>query len=143
MRFSETTDYESLRKFYEENGLEVSDDIERDDNAVFSLMYKIGNSLTAAATLSFRKSVFILDYIAVSENHRKEGLGKEALGLIKSKAKNLGAEAIYITARNPMFFKAQHFEEGSPEGIDMNEDCKGCSQFGKTCVSVPMMLKLV
>lgn len=142
MEFIEVKDHGSLRTFYKENGLEVSDEIESEDGAVFSIAAVTDGAVAAAATLSYRKGIFILDYIAVAARLRGTGLGSRLLDRINKRAKELNAKRVYITARRPGFFKANGFMEGQPEGVDMNEGCVGCPQYNTSCVSVPMFLEL-
>lgn len=142
MRFFEVEEHTLLNPFYEKNGLEVSENIVTDDGAVLSVAAQSEGNTVAAGTLSKRHGVFILDYIAVEPCFRMHGLGGEILSEILRKAGCMGAEAVYITARRPSFFKKHGFKEGSPKGIDMNEGCIGCPQYNTTCVSVPMYLKL-
>ena len=142
MDIFEIKDHNSLFDFYEANNLEVSADISKDDNAIFSIAVFDNSRLIAAATSSLRKNYFILDYIAVLPEFRKKGLGGELLEKTIEKAKHLGAKNIYITAREPAFFKKYGFIKGSPNGMDMNAGCIGCPQYNTTCVSTPMVLKL-
>lgn len=142
MNFSKIKDHNILKDFYRENGIEVSDDITRDDGAIFSINCVEGGKIVSAATLSYRFGVFILDYIAVDPNHRKKGLGEKAVAAVKSKAKELGAEKVFITAKNPEFFKKIGFLEGSPDGVDMNADCVGCPQFNNGCTKLPMYIEI-
>lgn len=138
MNFSEFDDYKALREFYMNNDLEVSDDIVGQDGAVFSVAGDENGKILAAATLSQRHGIFILDYIAVASDLRGKGIGREIFRLIQQKSVLLNADRIYLTARNPGFFRTLGFMEGSPENVDMNADCKGCLQYGNICVSVPM-----
>lgn len=142
MEFSEIAEHNSLIGFYRQNGLEVSDDIAAEDGAVYSIAAEINGNTVAAATLSHRFGVYILDYIAVDESLRRTGAGTKAVLLIRQRAKALGADRLYITAKNPEFFKASGFREGSPDGVDMNADCIGCPQFEAHCVKLPMYLIL-
>ncbi len=142
MLLLETNDHNSLGEFYRENGLEVSDDIFADDCAVFSIKCVENGKTIAAATLSHRFCVYILDYVATDLNHRKKGLGEKAVALIRAKAKEFGADKLYITAKNPEFFKRIGFLEGSPEGVDMNADCIGCPEFNNGCRKLPMYIDL-
>ena len=142
MDIFEIKNHNSLKKFYEQNCLEVSDDLKSDDGAIFSIGTNIDGTVVAAATLSHRKGNFILDYIAVAPQHRKMGFGSEILETIIKKSENLGAKNVYITARRPEFFRKHGFIDGSPKNLDMNEGCIGCPQYNTTCVSVPMVLKL-
>lgn len=142
MDFTEVTRHQDLSAFYVQNGLETSEDIEADDGAVYSIAARSDGALLAAATLSFRDGAFILDYIAVAPQFRRAGMGAEAVNIIAAKARLLGARKLYITARNPAFFKALGFSEGEPDGIDMNAGCKGCHQYGNGCSPLPMFLIL-
>ena len=49
---------------------------------------------------------------------------------------------VYITAKNPEFFKSQGFRKGSPEGVDMNIDCLGCPLYNNGCAKLPMVINL-
>lgn len=142
MELFETIDHNSLREFYQQNGLEVSDDILVDDGAVFSIKCVEGGKTILAATLSYRFKVFILDYVAVEPDYRKRGLGEKAVTAVKVKAKELGAKKLFITAKNPEFFKRIGFLEGSPDGVDMNADCLGCPEFNNGCRKLPMYIDL-
>ncbi len=141
--FSETQDHNGLIPFYKDNGLEVSDDIVRDDGAVYSIKYIVDGTVVSAATLSHRFGVYILDYVAVDPRHRRKGFGETAVRTVTEKAKALGADKLYITARNPEFFGRLGFKEGSPQGVDMNADCIGCPQFGNGCTKLPMYIDIV
>ncbi len=140
--FKVVDEHNSLISFYRQNGLEVSDDISAQDGAVFSIAAICENKILAAATLSRRFNIYILDYIAVDKSQRRKGLGLKALTLISEKAKQIGADRLYITARNPDFFRSAGFNEGQPDGVDMNADCEGCPQFLNGCVKLPMYLNL-
>ena len=142
MELFETIDHNSLCEFYRQNGLEVSDDILVDDGAVFSIKCVEGGKTVSAATLSYRFKVFILDYVAVEPDYRKRGLGERAVTAVKVKAKELGAKKLFITAKNPEFFKRIGFLEGSPDGVDMNADCLGCPEFNNGCKKQPMYIDL-
>lgn len=142
MAFSGVIDHNALAEFYRQNTLEVSDDILKDDGAVFSIKYDQNGKTVAAATMSFRFSVFILDYVAVDPDFRKQGLGEQAVEKIKAKAKELGAKSLYITAKSPSFFKKIGFVNGSPAGVDMNADCIGCPEFNNGCRKQPMYIEL-
>ncbi len=142
MHFFEIDNHNCLGNFYRQNGLEVSSDILMDDGAVFSIKCVENNETIAAATLSYRFKVYILDYVAVDRNHRKKGLGEKAVTAVKAKAQMFGADKLYITAKNPEFFKKIGFKNGSPEGVDMNADCVGCPEFNNGCRKLPMYIDL-
>ncbi len=141
--FSEVSDHNGLIPFYKANGLEVSDDITCDDGAVFSIKCVENGEIISAATLSFRFGVYILDYVAVDLLKRQNGLGETAVCTIIEKSKNLGADKLYITAKNPKFFTRLGFREGSPDGVDMNADCLGCPEFQNGCTKLPMYFEIV
>ena len=142
MKLEVVDNHNGLGAFYRENGLEVSDDIEKDDGAVFSIRLAENGKTLAAATLSYRLSVYILDYVAVDKQHRKNGLGERLVDEIKAKARLLSADKVYITAKSPEFFKKIGFVNGSPIGIDMNADCIGCPEFNNGCKKQPMYIDL-
>ena len=130
--FETTCDHKSLVAFYDQNGLETSPD-PKTDGAFYSIFKKDGNSVIAAATLSERKGVLVLDYIAVDPKYRGLGLGEKALSQILEKARYIGAKELFITSKNPSFFEKQGFVLGEPEELDLNADCVGCPMLGTTC----------
>ncbi len=139
--FKVITNHKTLVGFYTENGLEVSHD-PSSDGAFYSVAEIQSGKPIAAATLSFRSGIFILDYIAVDPAFRKKSLGVKALALIKQKAIEKGAECLYITTKIPPFFEKQGFVLGEPEGVDLNADCKDCPQLGVNCHPKNMKLFL-
>ncbi|MBO5745747.1 MAG: GNAT family N-acetyltransferase [Clostridia bacterium] len=141
MRFSEA-EHNELIEFYRQNGLEVSSDIAAEDGAVYSIKSIQNGRLQAAATLSLRFGVYILDYIAVDSKFRGRNLGALALKCILEKAKGFGADKLFITARNPSFFEHFGFKEGSPDGVDMNADCVGCPEYNNGCLKKPMYIDI-
>lgn len=143
MQLGIIADHNSLIEFYRENGLEVSDDLGHDDGAVFSVKCDQNGKTVVAATLSQRFGVYILDYVAVDQKFRKKGLGEKVVTAVKHKAKELGADKLFITAKSPEFFKKLGFSEGSPQGVDMNADCIGCPELNKGCKKLPMYIDLI
>ncbi len=139
--FQQITDHKALTPFYAKNGLEVSPD-PTTDGAFYSIAKEADCKIVAAATLSRRNGVFVLDYIAVDPAFRGFGLGKTAFELIKQKAILSGAECIYITTKVPSFFEKLGFKYGEPKEIDLNAECHGCPQLKVTCHPKNMKLTL-
>ena len=142
MQFIKTQDHNSIIPFYRENLLEVSDNIVSEDGAVVSFVLEKESKILAAATLSHRLGIYILDYIAVDSSLRRDGVGAKILGEILKEARILGANKVYLTAKAPKFFKSQGFYEGSPKGINMNADCVGCPEYNNGCTKLPMVIDL-
>lgn len=140
MEFLEIKKHNILTEFYTKNGLEVSKNIECDDGAIYSLVNNSEKTL-AAATLSFRKGEFILDYIAVDTTCRNMGVGFLLLEKIINKAKSLGAKNVFLSAKEPLFFKKFGFLEGAPH-FDINADCIDCKKLHKECNPKPMVFKI-
>ncbi len=138
--FEILTDHKSLVEFYSANGLEVTPDPQT-DGAFYSVAKFFREKPIAAATLSFRQGIFILDYIAVDPLFRGENLGAKAFSLIKQTAVEKGASELYITTKVPLFFEKLGFVLGEPESVDLNADCKECPQLGITCH--PKTMKLI
>ena len=139
--FCRFDDEKALRGFYLENGLEVSDDF-KSDNAFFSLAETENGSITAAATLSKRRGVMILDYIAVKKDKRHGKKATDLLFEMLSECRKRGEKEVYITTKVPEFFSRFGFTPGNPDGIDLTDECKGCLQYKNGCKSQPMRLKL-
>lgn len=133
MNFKEEKNHNRLTSFYSQNGLEVDNNPEADNGAVFSIVYENSGTILAAATLSFRCDVYILDYIAVDKALRRKKVGSKALEIIIKKTRDLGGDTLYLSARNPMFFKAHGFVSGKPKTINLLSDCLNCEQYKTTC----------
>ncbi len=139
--FKEMPDHKVLTSFYAENGLEVSQSPEA-DGAFFSIAEFDGEKVIAAATISQRNGVFVLDYIAVDQKHRKKGLGEAAFDIIRKKAETVGATELYITTKVPLFFEKLGFTYGEPKDFSLNADCEGCPQLGTVCHPKNMVLNI-
>ncbi len=142
MEFEKSYDHNALYDFYRENGLEVSNDISKQDNAVLSLVNIEENNILAAATLSKRNGNFILDYVAVFDALRGKNYGKKLVFEILNNAKEMGAKEVFISAKNHGFFKALGFKDGTPKNLDLNADCLDCEQYMNGCRPVVMKIDI-
>lgn len=142
MDFKKSCNHNALRGFYKENGLEVSEDISKQDNAVLSLVVDDESGILAAATLSKRNGNFILDYVAVFNALRGKNYGKKLVFEILNNAKEMGAKEVFISAKNYGFFKALGFKDGTPKNLDLNADCLDCEQYMNGCRPVVMKIDI-
>ena len=117
----------------EKNGVESLDDI----GGALPLR------LTAAYSISRRFGVMILDYIAVSPELRKSGIGSILLDRIKEKCRELSEKKIYLTAKARGFFLkngAREIGETSLLYSSLLGECAECDQRGRECFPSVMEL---
>ncbi|MDR0885785.1 MAG: GNAT family N-acetyltransferase [Clostridiales Family XIII bacterium] len=155
MRLSirETKDYDSLVKLFIRNDLEYTEDDEITtdiikqygayDTAKYDPECKLNSdvaSLIGGIVLAKRENRFICDGIAIDAEYRNLDLGERLLKQIIEDAKNLGADALYLVARAPGFFKKYGFFNIPKDDAPTFFECFTCPQYNKTCH--PEVLKL-
>jgi N-acetylglutamate synthase-like GNAT family acetyltransferase len=143
MMLETNVDYNSLKEFFIENGLEY-DDGKVDDRIVCSWQIREGpkQSIVAGALLIKSKGEFILDGIAVSQSCRKNRKGSLLLGEVIKKVRQMGGRRIYLTAKVPDFFRKAGFETISFQDGPDYFDCLSCPQYGKKCRPEVMVLEV-
>ena len=100
------------------------------------------NSLPVAAySLSRRFGVTVLDYIAVSTDLRKSGIGSILLERIAGKCRELSEKKLYLTAKARGFFLkngAREIGKESPLYPLLLGECAECDQRGRECFPAVM-----
>jgi GNAT superfamily N-acetyltransferase len=159
-RIRETGDYRPLIPFFIENGLEFEEDEEYGTDEIVKCWradervpaeppgpapggaQAAAGKLVGGCILARREDEYICDGIAVAPEHRKDGLGRELLGLLLEEAKGRGADRLFLVARAPGFFAKSGFvaipREKAPEFFE----CFTCPQYGRTCHPEVMRLDL-
>lgn len=142
LKIEVTKEYDLLTKFFEKNGLEISEEEPVATDTLKAWKISDANILVAAATLAKREGRYILDGIAVEEEYRKLKLGKLLLDLVIKEIRTLGGDALYLVARAPGFFARFGFEEVEAKAAPQFFECFTCPQYGKTCHPQIMRLKI-
>lgn len=130
-----TSDYESLIPFFEENGLEL----ENSENFPIEILKNWrcddagSGELLAAASLQKISGHFVLEDLAVREDMRGTGLGKELLRMVEQEAKSMGAEDFWLVAKVPQYYKKFQWQEVPREEAPDISKCFHCENYKKTC----------
>jgi argininosuccinate lyase/amino-acid N-acetyltransferase len=127
----ETDDFEAIRGLALESGLE--------DGAFEDIVIAFGcysaNRLIGCAALKSLGEAFSVEWLAVDESRRKEGIGRKVVERVAAEAKSRGATQLWALARAPDFFLRVGFMLSSPEespGPTLS-GCIKCPQYQTTC----------
>ena len=126
MEFVNINEHIILTDFYKECELEIDDNWVEEMNPQRSIALYVDKRLASAATVSKRFGKTVLDYIAVREDLRKQGIGKIMLDKILENESN-----VYLTARNYDFFFKNGFR--LTKSSELIKECLGCPQYNKNC----------
>lgn len=127
----QTTDFEAMRSLALRSGLEDGSF----DNYIVAYGYFVGERLVACAGLRPRGDVLTVECLAVSEEFRRQGLGRSLVRIIEDEARRGGAKELWAIARAPEFFVRMGFSKiqpGHSRGPTL-EACINCIQYGKNC----------
>jgi len=140
MKIVQTTDHEAIRKLALEAGLEDGSF----DNVISSYgVFEKGN-LRACAALKRAGDVFSVEWLAVSEGLRGQGIGRELVMTVADEARCQGATDLWALARAPDFFLHIGFRpssESESPGPTFS-GCAKCPQYRKTCSPRIVTLRL-
>lgn len=142
LKIEVTKEYDLLTRFFERNGLEISEEEPVPTDTLKAWKISDGRVLVGAATLAKREGRYILDGIAVHEGYRQLKLGKVLLDLVIKEVRFLGGDALYLVARAPGFFARSGFEEVPAEAAPQFFECFTCPQYRTTCHPQIMRLNI-
>lgn len=137
-----TREYDLLTRFFEKNGLEISEEEPVPTDTLKCWKITDGDTLAAAAALALREERYILDGIAVEEPYRKLQLGKQLLDIVIEEVKARGGDALYLVARAPGFFRRSGFEAVEAAAAPQFFECFTCPQYNVTCHPEIMKLRI-
>ena len=136
-----SSDYMQYKTLFEAAGLEFNiDETGTKPEGFVTSFYctdEFGQIIGASA-IACKKSLYVINDIAVTENLRNQKIGEALLKRSMDYIINQGADSIYITARAPGFFKKYGFFNLKPSDVPDIFGCLSCAQYGKTCSPVFM-----
>ena len=135
----ETKDFYPLSVIFNNSGLEVEVSEEAPPTTV--KMWKCEDDegkLLAGLTIEKKSGLYVLSNVAVIEEMRGTGLGKELLEFAEKEAQALKAEEFWLVGKVPGFYKKYGWEEVNKEDAPEISGCLTCKQFGSTCFPVVM-----
>ncbi len=126
-----TTDFETMRALALRSGLEDGSF----DNYIIAYGFFVGDRLVACAGLRPKDDVLTVECLAVSEECRRQGLGRALVRIMEDEARRVGAKELWAVARVPEFFVKLGYskiQSGHPRGPTL-KGCINCNQYGKNC----------
>ena len=143
LKISTTKDYDSLVPMFIANRLEFSEEepVPTDIVRCWQLTDD-SDRLQGGAVLALREGRFIVDGIAVNEQYRSSGAGRQLLEHIIRETRRLGGSSIFLVARAPGFFRKSGFVTVDREDAPQFFECFTCPQYGKECRPEVMRLDI-
>lgn len=143
LKIATTKDYDSLVPMFIANRLEFSEEepVPTDIVRCWQLTDDSGR-LQGGAVLALREGSFIVDGIAVNEQYRSSGAGRQLLEHIISAVRQLGGSSIFLVARAPGFFRKSGFVTVDRADAPQFFECFTCPQYGKECRPEVMRLDI-
>lgn len=143
LKIATTKDYDSLVPMFIANRLEFSEEepVPTDIVRCWQLTDDDGR-LQGGAVLALREGSFIVDGIAVNEQYRSSGAGRQLLEHIISAVRQLGGSSIFLVARAPGFFRKSGFVTVDRADAPQFFECFTCPQYGKECRPEVMRLDI-
>lgn len=143
-KVSETDDYNKLVEMFIRHDLEFSFDEPLPTDLVKCWKAEDENGrLISGCVLAMRGGKYIIDGIATEPEYRKEKIGGALLKLALDEAKSRGADAVYLVAKAPGFFRKHGFKTIDAEEVPGIFDCPSCPQYLKACFPEIMKLDII
>lgn len=142
VKIEETNEYKRLAINFEKNEVEIDPEgpVPPELIQCWKLVDETGlaptgeqDCIVGGCVLCLREGEYIIDGIAVNPAYRKSDWGGKLLALALQEAKSRGAEAMYLVARAPGFFRKHGFETIEREEAPEFFECFTCPQYNKTC----------
>lgn len=137
LKFKQTYNYLQFKELFVSSGLEFNLDETGEKPEGFIAAYECKNSngeILGAAAICKRACYFVLQDIAVCDLERGKGIGEALLCKCMNKMEALGAEKIYLTAKEPKFFERYGFEYLDENNAPDIFSCLNCRQYGIECM---------
>lgn len=126
------TNHNELTDFYLKFDFEITSEWVKENNPIFSYAIYEEGRIIGGVTLSYRLGCYILDYIGVTLEYRKQGIARKLFGKAVEELIRLGADKMYLVAKVPEFF----IKQGAKFATDTKglvDECKECELYNKSC----------
>lgn len=135
-----TMDYFSMVDLFVRSGLEISPEDPAPEGMItcFELLDEAGVR-QAAGGLCMVNGEYVLRHVAVEEEQRGKGYGKQMVQAVLSEAENLGAKRIWLTGKVPEFYEKLGFRAVSRDIAPFQTKCGECPQYHNGCESEVMV----
>ena len=131
----ETNDYLSLSTLFHNSGMEV--EIEEAAPPETLKMWRCEDAetgrLLGGCVLQFKSDCFVLEDLAVVEDHRCTGIGKRLMQIALEEAVSRGATEIWGCAKIPAYYLSKGWSEMDRATSPHISRCQSCKQFNNTC----------
>lgn len=132
---NETKDYYSLAVLFQESGLEVKpeDGIPEGIVKMWRCDDKETGELIGGATVQVLNGIYVLKHLAVNQNFRKMGIGKELMSLAEKELVSRGAREMWLSGKVPAFYQKFGWEQVNADRAPSFSKCLECKQLNETC----------
>ena len=136
-------EYSELVELYEAADLELNDDRSAPGTVIknWQVIDENGRQIAGASLLE-KEGLCVLEDLAVVEDLRREGLGKELLALEIDRAGEEKYEELWLCAKIPEYYLKFGWEDVDPLTAPPISMCQDCSKFHKSCFPRIMVKKL-
>ena len=137
----ETTEYYPLSELFHNSGLEVKPSQTPPETTRKLWRFDNEKGLAGAWQLGIRSGLWCLEWLAVREDVRKNGIGRELLALAEQEARSHGAREIWLTGKVPEYYEQFGWVRVAREDAPAISKCLPCPQFQVDCF--PSIMKKV
>ena len=136
-RILETKEFRLLGVLFRACGLEI-DDLTSPPVGTLKMWRCEDESgaLLGGANLKCLKGCYILDNLAVREDHRNGGIGRQLMDTVLEEAGARGAKEIWGCAKVPEYYLSKGWSSVPPDKTPEIFHCQTCGQFGVSCFPV-------
>lgn len=135
-----TADFDAIRALALSSGLEDG----TFENIITAYGYYFGEVLMGCVALKKDGGRYSIEWLAVSEDLRKKGVGSLLVKTIENEARARGADRIWALARAPRFFEKIGYRTSTmnESGGPSMSNCMLCQQYQRSCFPAVMVRKL-
>lgn len=129
-----TDDVDALRRLGVAAGIDPGRGEPKEDIVLAWGAYD-GDRLIGGVTLEWFAGLYLVSWLSVVEECRRQGVGHLLLETLERGALDLGVGELWATARTPGFFMRQGYSVagGGGEREVLLPGCEGCPQYETTC----------
>ncbi len=140
-QIKETKEYYPLSILFQESGLEVKPSQTAPETTRKLWRWDDDQGLAGACQLGIRAGYWCLECLAVREDVRKTGIGRELLFLAEQEAKAMGGTEIWLVGKVPAYYEQFGWVRVPREEAPAISKCLTCGQFQVDCF--PSIMKKI